>query len=116
MGTFSNGAKDTMLGAIASPIYIQLHLGDPGAAGTSNLATETDRQSVTLAAASGGTRLSNSQAQWTSYPAAETITWVSAWDASSGGNFLGRHQLAASKSPGVGDTVTLASGDVSLSI
>jgi hypothetical protein len=116
MGTFSDAAKNTMLDGLSSPVYVQLHTGDPGSAGTSNVATETTRKSCGLAAASAGARVSNSQQQWTSYPAAETISWVSFWTAVSGGTFLGRDDLPASKTPAIGDTLTIASGDVSLSI
>lgn len=117
MGTFSDAEKNKMLDAGTEPLYVQLHTGDPGAAGTSNVATETTRQSVPFAtAASGGSKSNTSQAQWTSYPAAETITWVSFWDAASGGTFCGKDDLPASKSPGVGDILTLASGSLSLAL
>jgi hypothetical protein len=102
---------------IASPVYIKLHIGDPGASGTSNAASETTRKAITLGAASAGTRTgTGSQVQWTNYPAAETISWVSAWDDPSTGNFLGRHQLATAKTPAVGDTLTLNPTDVSFSV
>lgn len=116
MGTFSDYEKNKMLDAVDTPYWVKLHLGDPGSAGTSNPATETTRKSVTFAAASAGSKASNSQAQWTNYPAAETITWVSFWDAASSGNFLGKDDLPASKSPGVGDTLTLNSGNLTLSV
>jgi hypothetical protein len=35
-------------------LYCKLHVGDPGAAGTSNPAVETARQSVSFGAAAGG--------------------------------------------------------------
>lgn len=96
--------------------YIKLHLGDPGASGASNPATETTRKQVTFSAASGGAITNSNAPSWTSYPAAETVTHVSFWDASSAGNFLGSDALNASKTPGVGDTLTLAAGDLDLTL
>ena len=39
--------------SVAVP-YVKLHVGDPGAAGTANPATETTRKSVSFSAASAG--------------------------------------------------------------
>ena len=40
-------------------VYVKLHVGDPGAAGTSNAATETTRKVVSFGAASTGQILSD---------------------------------------------------------
>lgn len=96
--------------------YVKLHLGDPGAAGTSNPATETTRKQVVFSAASGGAITNSNAPSWTSYPAAETISHVSFWDAASAGTFLGSDALNASKTPGIGDTLTLAAGDLDLTL
>src|SRR6266498_2540655 len=104
MGTFSDFEKNAMLNSLASPVYAKLHLGDPGVAGTLNPATETTRKSCGLAAAAAGVRVSNTAQSWTAYPAAETISWVSFWDAATAGNFLGKDDLPAAKAVGVGDT------------
>ena len=45
----ANGIIDGFSGG-----WLQLHVGDPGAAGTANPAAETTRQQVTLNSASGG--------------------------------------------------------------
>ena len=39
--------------------YVQLHIGDPGAAGTSNTATETTRKAVSFGAAASGAILAD---------------------------------------------------------
>ena len=96
--------------------FVKLHLGDPGAAGAGSPAAETTRKSITFSAASGGAITNSGAVSWTSYPAAETITHVSFWDAVTAGTFIGSDALATSRTPAVGDTVTLAAGDLDLSL
>lgn len=96
--------------------FVKLHIGDPGSAGTGNPATETTRKSPTYSAASGGAITNDGAVSWTSYPAAETISWVSFWDAVSAGTFLGKKALTANRTPAIGDTVTLGIGDLDLSL
>lgn len=96
-------------------IYAQLHIGAPGAAGTSNPATETARQAVTLGAASGGAITNDSAPSWADYPAAEDVTHVSLWDASSAGTFLMSGTITAN-ALAIGDTFTIAVGDMDISL
>jgi len=96
-------------------IYAQLHIGDPGAAGTSNPASNTTRQAVTLGAASGGAISNDSAPSWTSVPAAEDYTHVSLWDASTAGNFLFSGTITAN-SVAIGDTFTVAVGDMDITL
>jgi len=97
--------------------WVKLHVGDPGSAGTANAASETTRKQITFSAASGGAITNSVQAQWTSYPVGtDTITHVSFWDASTAGTFVGSDDLATSRTPGSGDTVTLSVGDLDLSL
>lgn len=96
--------------------WVKLHLGDPGAAGASNPATETTRKQITFSAAAGGAITNSGAVSWTSYPAAETVTHVSFWDAAAAGNFLGSDALTTSRTPAIGDTLTLAAGDLDLTL
>jgi hypothetical protein len=96
--------------------YVKLHLGDPGASGASNAATETTRKSITFSAASGGAITNSGAVSWTSYPATETVSHVSFWDASTAGTFLGSDALNSSISAVTGNTLTLAAGDLDLTI
>lgn len=80
-----NNALDT---EITGTVWVQLHTGDPGAAGTANVATNNTRASVTFAAASGGSKASNADVSWSSVPATETYSAFSLWTASSAGTFL----------------------------
>jgi hypothetical protein len=62
MGTLAAATRNAMLDAFArnvsyanAAVWVKLHLGDPGAAGTTNAAAETTRKQATFgdAAASG---------------------------------------------------------------
>jgi hypothetical protein len=124
MGTWSASAKNHMIDALlkgsaitfAGVVYAKLHTGDPGSAGTSNAAGETTRQAVTLGAASGGVGTSTADVTWASVSTTETISWVSFWDASSAGLFIGKDDLPSSKSVTAGDTLTIASGNITFAI
>lgn len=97
-----------------SGIYIQLHIGDPGAAGTANVAAVTTRSLAAFAAAaSGAIALTGTNPSWT-MTATETISHISVWDASTAGNFLWSAALAVSKSVQSGDTLTLTTCGFSL--
>ena len=87
--------------------WVQLHIGDPGAAGTSNQSAVTTRKQVTWSAASGGSKSQASAPSSWAMTTTETITHVSFWDASSAGNFLDSAALSASRAVINGDTVTL---------
>ena len=97
--------------------FVKLHLGDPGAAGTSNPAAETTRQSVTFSAAAGA--ITNSAAvTWTNVSTGETYSHVSFWDTvgPAGGTFLGSDALATARTVVAGDDFQLPIGDVDLSL
>ena len=95
--------------------YVQLHVGDPGANGTANTATETTRKSVSFGAASGGAISNDAAITWTNIAGSQDATHFSLWDASSGGNFLGSGTITAAAYT-AGDTYTIASGDLDLSL
>jgi hypothetical protein len=96
--------------------FVKLHLGDPGAAGTSNPATETDRVAVTGTSPSGGACSNSNDLDWPSYPATETISHVSFWSASTAGTFLGSDALNVSKDVDSGDDFQIAVGELDLSL
>lgn len=97
-------------------LYVKLHIGDPGEAGTSNPAGNTVRQAVTFAAASGGTMASSASVDWTSVSTSETYSHFSVWDNASAGNCLGYSALTASKGITAGDDATFPSGLLTWSI
>lgn len=97
-------------------VYVKLHIGDPGEAGTGNPAVETTRKATTFGAAAAGAIANDASIDWTSLPAAETITHVSVWDAVTAGNHLWNGALAVSKTVAIGDNFTIAVGDLDVSL
>jgi len=122
--SISNFLENTLLDLVfnasayagQSTVYVQLHVGDPGETGTSNVAGETTRKAVTFAGAVGGSVVSDSAATWASVAAAETYTHISLWDAASGGNCLWTGSLTSDTAVALGQAFTLASGDLTASL
>lgn len=96
-------------------IYAKLHIGDPGAAGTSNPAGETTRQAVTLGAASGGTITNDSAPGWTDVSTAEDYTHVSLWSDPTAGSFLMSGTITANAVQ-VGDDFEIPVADMDIAL
>lgn len=96
-------------------VWIALHVGDPGSAGTSNAATETTRKQATFAAASGGSMSSNADVTWTNIAGSQDATHFSAWSASTSGTFLFSGTITANAYV-AGDTYTITSGNLTVSL
>lgn len=115
--SLSNYLEDALLNHIRggsaftqpSGLYVKLHLGDPGEAGTLNPATEATRDQVTFAASSSGSMAATGTpvAEWTNVSTTETYTHFSIWDASTAGNCLGSGALSGSAAMTAGDTFQL---------
>lgn len=107
-----NGLRNTSFSVAET--FIALHTGDPGASGTANASALTTRQSASFNAASNGSiTLSANPTAWT-MTASETISHISVWSASTGGNFLWSAQLSSSRAVSSGDTVTLTTCSLTL--
>jgi hypothetical protein len=123
MGTFSDLVANAWLDAVGNAtayseaeFWVKLHTGDPGSAGTSNAAAETTRKQASFSAAASRAMTTDAALEWTNVSNTETYTWVSFWDASTGGNFLGRDYLSSSAAVTAGDTFRIPTGDLDLSI
>jgi hypothetical protein len=125
VGTFAEGERNKMLDAWAgrttytanAAVYVKLHLGAPGAAGTSNPAANTTRQAVTFGSAAASGAISNTaNVEWTSVSNTEVYSHVSFWTASSGGTFLGDDDLSSTASVTAGDTFRIPTGDLDLAL
>lgn len=81
----ANAALDAFLHS-GTP-FVKLHVGDPGAAGTANPATNTTRVAPTMASAAGGSSANTAELDWTGVSTSEHYTFFSIWDASTAGNF-----------------------------
>lgn len=99
--------------ATIAGLYLKLHTGDPGAAGTANASAVTTRPQITMAAASGGAMSLSSASGSYTMTATETITHVSVWDASTAGTFLMSMALTTSRSVVNGDVLTINSVTIS---
>lgn len=97
-------------------LFVQLHTGDPGSAGTANVSSTTTRQAVNFAAASAGSQSITGTTQWTSWAGTngEVVTHISVWGASTSGTFYYSAALTASKTVNTGDTLNLTTLTVAL--
>lgn len=124
MGNFHNDVADAWLDAFArnvsyanAAVWVKLHIGDPGAAGTGNPAAETTRKQATFGTAASGGVISNTAAiEWMAYPSAETLSHISLWTASTAGTFLGNDALSATAVMAINDTFRIPIGDLDLNI
>jgi hypothetical protein len=91
---YLNVYRNTAASAIAT-VFVQLHTGDPGAAGTTSVSAVTTRNQITWSAASAGSMALSTLSSF-SMTTSETITHVSLWTASSAGTFLQSAALTAS--------------------
>jgi uncharacterized membrane protein YgdD (TMEM256/DUF423 family) len=106
------GNNDTF--AVAA-VYVKLHVGDPGANGTANAATETTRKEASFSAASSGALASDSALTWTNIADSQDATHFTAWDNVSAGNFLFSGTITANAYT-AGDTFTISSGSLNVSL
>ena len=124
----ADGASSTVVNAFLASIlngtsftnygttYVQLHVGAPGAAGTSNVAGNTTRiASGTFTSPSGGSSTNNGAVTWTNVNTAETYSHISIWSAVSSGTFLASGSITAN-AVSIGDTFTIPIGDITVSM
>jgi len=96
--------------------FVQLHTGDPGEDCTANVATETTRKSGSVGAAAAGAVTSDADLTWTNVAGTETYTHISIWDTVTGGLAIWSGALTASKAVNAGDTFTIPSGSLTISL
>lgn len=102
----ANAALDALVTAYP---WTKMHVGDPGAAGTSNAAGNTTRVQLTWGAASAGAKANSVAGGYTNVGTAEDYTHFSQWSASSGGSFGGSGTITANP-VAVGDNAEFAIG------
>lgn len=103
----------------AAGVFMKLHVGAPGAAGTANPATETVRKAVSFGPAAGGVMSNDAAIQWVGLPTAdpEDFTHYTLWDDvdEGEGNFLQSGTITAN-AVSDGDTFTIPIGDLDLTM
>lgn len=113
---FSASIVNTFLDGLDDD-WIQLHVGDPGAAGTANPAGNTTRKPVSWAAASGGSKDNDTAITWTTgeVVSSEDYTHASLWSESVGGTFASSGVTTANAVT-AGDEFEIAIGQIVKSI
>jgi hypothetical protein len=99
----------------ASNVYVKLHIGDPGSAGTANAATETTRKLVSFSAATAGGLTSDADVSWSNIAGSQDVTFFTVWDNLTAGNFLFSGTVAGNAYT-AGDTFTIPSGSLTVSL
>jgi hypothetical protein len=123
MSGFSDYGEGAILDALFNNValqkanrYFQLHIGDPGENGTTNIAANNTRISITGAASAGGVFTSVNTLTFAVAPSTETYTHYSIWDALTVGNCLLTGQLTIAYAAGAGETVTLPAGSLTVTV
>jgi len=104
----ANAALDALVTAYP---HTKFHVGDPGAAGTSNAASNTTRYALTWGAAALGAKANSVAGGVTNAPAAEDYTHFSQWSSAgpAGGNFGASGTITANP-VAIGDDAQFAIG------
>lgn len=99
-------------------VYVKLHIGDPGEAGTTNAAAHTTRAAATFGAAAAGAISNDAAVTWTSMAAGETMSHISLWDAAgvAAGNCLWVGPLTTPQVVNVGNNFTIPIGDLDVQL
>ena len=110
--------NDSMTTLPVAAVWLKLHTGDPGSAGTSNAAGNTTRKQVTFGSASSGGAISNTaDITWSTgeVTTSEDYSHYSAWTASTAGTFLFSGVITANAVT-AGDQFTIPTGDLDLTL
>jgi hypothetical protein len=97
--------------------WLKMHVGDPGSAGTQNVAGNDTRKQVTWGTAAGGIRSNSVALMWIAaeVDTAEDYTHWSGWTASTAGTFLASG-LVTAPALVVGNEFVVPIGSVVLSL
>lgn len=110
-----NAACNNTSFALASGLFLKLHIGDPGAAGTANAATHTTRTAVSFGVASGAAVANDATITIASLSGSQDATHFTLWDNSTAGNFIWSGTITANAYI-AGDTLEFAVGDLDLTM
>lgn len=111
-----SGSGTALDALVAAYPWTQLHTGAPGAAGTSNVATETTRkQGAFNAAGTDGIVETSGALTWTNIAGSQQATFFTNWTANAAGNF-GFSGTATGNAYTAGDTLSVAAGALAASV
>jgi uncharacterized membrane protein YtjA (UPF0391 family) len=94
---------------------VKLHVGSPGAAGTSNPAVETTRKQASWAAAASGASSNTGALTWTNVAGTEDYTHFTVWTLAAAGVF-GFSGIITANAVVAGDTFVIAIGDLDVTL
>lgn len=117
-GLSTTAASDTLTALTTAYTWAQLHKGDPGAAGTANVADETDRKQVTSWTGTNGARSNVNVLTWDAVTVAsgtQTYTHITLWTASTTGAF-GYSGLLTANPVSSGDDFEIRANDLDISL
>lgn len=113
-GLTSAGANTALDALLAVYSWVKLHVGAPGAAGTTNPATETTRKQATWAASASGASSNTNALSWSAVAGSEDYTHFSVWTAATAGS-CGYTGQITSNPVSSGDNYAIAIGDLDVS-
>jgi hypothetical protein len=101
--------------AAPTNVFLQLHTGDPGPAGTVSVAGNATRKQISFGTATGGLISNDTAITWTTgeVDTGEDYTHWSMWDASTSGTFIASGLMTANAVQ-VGDEFIIPIGDLDL--
>lgn len=115
-GWLPAGAGTALDALVAAYPWMKLHIGAPGAAGTSNPATETTRKQLTWNATGVDGIVENSNAvSWTGIAGSEDATHCTLWTLAAAGS-AGASGTITANAYTAGDTLSVAIGAVVVSV
>lgn len=94
--------------------WLQMHLGDPGAAGTANQALVTARKQITLGTVTVGSAPTSAPLTWGTVSATEDPTHYSLWTLEVSGVFLFSGLLDAGTGYTVGNSFVIDAGSLTI--
>lgn len=114
--SFGTPGANTALNALAGAFtWVQLHTGAPGAAGTSNVATNSTRKQATFGTSTSNSLITTADLLWSSVSTTEAYTHATVWSASTSGNFGGSGAVS-SGSVTAGNDFKIAAGSLVASV
>jgi hypothetical protein len=114
LGLGAPGANTALDALAAGYRWVKLHVGDPGANGTANPATETTRKQATFSASAAGATSNTGLLTWSNVAANEDYTHFTLWSTEPGGNFGGSGTVTANPVSAT-DSFQVGIGDLDLS-
>jgi hypothetical protein len=118
LGLSTTAASDLLDALTTDYTWVQLHKGDPGVAGTANIADETDRKQVTSWNGTGAARSNVNVLTWDAVTVAsgtQTYTHITLWSATSSGDF-GYSGLLTANPVSAGDDFEIRADELDISL